>query len=316
MSLLIKNSGILTTIQDLGRSGYRSLGINPAGVMDRSAARLINILLGNHENEAVLELHFPTGEFHFEDECTFAIGGADFGGTLSEKGIRNWSVHTASKGDVLKFADRRDGSRAYISVAGGLKLDNWLSSKSTNLAAGAGGFRGRKLAAGDRIEFADPRNVRPLSLGPSIIPRYNRFPTVRVIAGGEFDLLTAKSEHDLLGGAFTLTNDVNRMGYRLNGPPLHLLDQKELVSAAVTFGTIQLLPDGQLILLMADHQTSGGYPRVATVIDADLPLLAQLSPGDGLSFHLITIQEAEEAKSHFEHELAFLRTGVSFWNSH
>ena len=125
-------------------------------------------------------------------------------------------------------------------------------------------------------------------------------------------MLAAKSEQDLLGGAFTLSNEVNRMGYRLNGPMLHLLDQIELISASVTFGTIQLLPGGQLIVLMADHQTSGGYPRIANVIDVDLSLLAQLSSGDGVSFRLVTNEEAEKVKKQFERQLAFLRTGLRF----
>ena len=310
MSVLINKPGILTTIQDLGRTGRRALGINPGGVMDRAAAILINTLLGNQENDAVLELHFPAGEFQFEEECSFALGGGDFGSTLNGIGIPNWKVITASKGDILRFTAPRSGTRCYLAFAGGIAAPDWLGSKSTNLTAVAGGFRGRKLEKGDRIEFADPRTVPTRGLGPSLIPRYSRFPTVRVIAGAEFDLLTAKSEQDLMGGGFTLTNNVDRMGYRLEGPQLHLLHGKEMVSAAVTFGTVQLLPDGQLIVLMADHQTSGGYPRLATVIDVDLPLLAQLSPGDGVGFHLVTIDEAEDAKLQFEREVALLRTGL------
>ena len=314
MSLLITKPGILTTIQDLGRTGYRSLGINPGGVMDRTAAKLINTLLGNSENEAVLEIHFPAGEFQFEEECTFAIGGADFGPMFNGSDIPNWKTITASKGDVLKFSGPRLGSRSYLSVAGGFRIDYWLGSKSTNLTAEVGGYGGRSLAKGDWIEFVDPQIIAERALGPSMIPRYGRFPTVRVIAGAEFDILTAKSELDLSGSGFTLTSDSNRMGYRLKGPPLHLLEKKELVSAAVTFGTIQLLPDGQIIVLMADHQTSGGYPRIANVVEVDLPLLAQLNAGDGASFHLVPLDEAEDAKLRFDRGLAFLRTGIEFRN--
>lgn len=312
MSLLIKKPGILSTIQDLGRTGHRALGINPSGVMDHAAAILINALLGNPENEAVLELHFPAGEFIFETACSFAIGGADFGARLNGNEIPNWKAMAASNGDILTFSGPYLGSRSYLAVAGGFRNDKWLGSKSTNLTAGAGGLQGRKLTQGDRIEFDAARTIEPLSLGPSLIPQYGSLPTVRVIAGAEFDLVTGKSEQDLLLGKFTLTKDADRMGYRLNGPELHLLHEKEMVSSAVTFGTVQLLPDGQLIVLMADHQTSGGYPRIANVIDVDLPLLAQFSPGDGVSFQLVTIEEAEEARMRFERELAFLRTGIGF----
>jgi antagonist of KipI len=311
MSLLVFKPGILTTVQDLGRTGYRSLGINPGGVMDRTAARLVNTLLGSDASEAVLEMHFTAGEFVFETEISFAIGGADFGALLNGRELRNWSVASANKGDVLKFSERRIGNRAYLAVAGGFRIDEWLGSKSTNLVASAGGFQGRKLAAGDRIEFVERRKVSTKTVGPSIVPRYSRFPTVRIIAGAEFDLLTAISERRLLNSAFTVTNESNRMGYRLSGDPLHLLDAKEMVSAAVSFGTIQLLPDGQLIVLMADHQTSGGYPRIGNVIEADLPLLAQLGPGDGVSFHLVTIEEAERELLEFARELNILRVGVA-----
>ena len=262
-------------------------------------------------SEAVLELHFPAGEFVFQSAVSFALGGADFAASLNSGEIRNWSVASANKGDVLKFSERRIGNRAYLAVAGGFRIDEWLGSKSTNLVASAGGFQGRKLAAGDRIEFVERRKVSPKTVGPSIVPRYSRFPTVRIIAGAEFDLLTAISERRLLNSAFTVTNESNRMGYRLSGDPLHLLDAKEMVSAAVSFGTIQLLPDGQLIVLMADHQTSGGYPRIGNVIEADLPLLAQLGPGDGVSFHLVTIEEAERELLEFARELNILRVGVA-----
>jgi len=312
MSLLVNKPGILTTVQDLGRTGYRALGINPAGVMDRYAARLINILLGNQETESVLELHFPAGEFEFHVTCSFALGGADFGANLNGNAIRNWSITNAGDGDVLKFSERRNGNRAYLAVAGGFDIDPWLESRSTNLAAGAGGYSGRRLAPNDKIHFVSPRVVDLRALGPTLIPRYSRFPTVRIIPGGEFDQLTASSEQAFLNDPFTLSMNSNRMGYRLTGPPLHIAEAKELVSAGVTFGTIQLLPDGQLVVLMADHQTSGGYPRIGNVIEADLPLLAQLGPGDGISFHSVTVEEAEQAVLSFERELRFLKTGVAF----
>lgn len=313
MSLLVTKPGILSTIQDLGRTGRRDLGINPNGAMDRAAVRIVNTLLENSENEAVIELHFPAGEYVFEKDCSFAIGGADFGALLNGSEISNWSVVDARQGDTLRLSHRRYGSRAYLTIAGGLKIEDWLGSKSTNLLAGAGGFLGRKLLAGDRVEFADPRIEKPVSLGPSLIPRFSRFPTVRIIAGPEFAELTAISERELLSAAFTLTNDANRMGFRLAGPQIYLLNKIELVSAAVTFGTIQLLPDGQLVLLMADHQTTGGYPRIGNVVETDLPLLAQLGPGDGVSFHLVSIGEAEKARSRFERDLSFLRTGMKLF---
>lgn len=278
--------------------------------MDTTAARVANTLVGNDENEAVLEMHFPAAEIEFETECSVAIGGADFSSTLNETEIKNWSSFPVQTGDIIKFTNPISGTRAYLAVAGGFAIDGWLGSRSTNLVAEAGGFNGRKLHAGDRIELRDPHVIRPHSIGPSIIPKYSRFPTVRIIPSGEFDLLTAISERAFLNDGFTITKDSNRMGYRLSGPPLHLLHKKEMVSAAVTFGTVQLLPDGQLIVLMADHQTAGGYPRIANVISSDLPLLAQLGPTDGVSFHRVSIDEAGRAAAEFERDLCRLRTGI------
>ena len=310
MTLLIRKPGIITTVQDIGRTRSRSLGINQNGVMDRAAVRIINTLLDNDENEAVLEMHFPSAEIEFQHKSSFAIGGADFAATVDETPVGNWSSFNVGPGDVLRFTKPASGSRVYLAAAGGLAIDDWLGSQSTNLTAAAGGFNGRKLQAGDQIELRSPRTVKPRSIGPSLLPKYSRFPTVRVVPSGEFDLLTAISERDFLNNGFTVTNDSNRMGFRLSGPPLHLLYRKEMVSAAVTFGTIQLLPDGHLIVLMADHQTSGGYPRIANVISADLPLVAQLGPRDGVSFHRVPIEDAEQAAAHFEQELCRLRTGI------
>lgn len=278
--------------------------------MDRTAARIVNTLLGNDENEAVIEMHFPAAEIEFEAECSIAVGGADLSAMLNDTPIRNWSSFLVQKGEILTFTKPASGTRAYLAIARGLSVDEWLGSRSTNLVAEAGGFKGRKLEAGDHIELRDPHVVKSHTVGQSMIPKYSRFPTVRIIPSGEFDLLTAISERAFLNEGFTVTNDSNRMGYRLAGPPLHLLHKKEMVSAAVTFGTIQLLPDGQLIVLMADHQTAGGYPRIANVISADLPLLAQLGPNDGVSFHRVSIDEAERAAAELERDLGRLRTGI------
>jgi len=314
MSILIKKPGILSTVQDLGRCGYRRLGINPNGVMDRTATRLVNILLGNDENAAVIEMHFPAGEIVFERDCLFALGGGSLGAHLDGNAAINWRVHRAAKDSTLTFSNRAFGNRSYLAIRGGFQIEKWLDSASTNLTAKIGGFDGRKLGSGDRIEFAlnqdDASPVVHQQIATSLIPSYSRFPTVRVIKGGEFDLLNAESQDIFEISNYKISNNSNRMGYRLNGEPLTLLTPTELLSSAVNFGTIQLLPDGQLIVLMADHQTSGGYPRVAHVIERDLPLLAQLGGNDGVGFHLIDIAAAEKITAAFERDLNLLKTGV------
>jgi antagonist of KipI len=316
MSILINKPGILTTVQDLGRNGFRRFGINQNGAMDKIAVRLINSLLGTDENAAVLEMHFPAPEILFEDAADFALGGADFSARLNGERIENWRIYHAEKNSTLKFDTKIFGNRAYLAIKGGFNVENWLGSASTNLKARIGGIEGRKLQNGDRIFF----NQRTIAGGQqtnykisnSLIPFYSKFPTVRVIAGAEFELLTAKSQEDFLKENFTITQNSDRMGFRLSGEPLYLLSGKELVSSAVNFGTIQLLPDGQMIVLMADHQTSGGYPRLANVISTDLPLLAQLGTNDKLAFHLISIEEAETLLIRFEKDLHLMKIAVRF----
>lgn len=320
MSLLIQKEGILTTVQDLGRTGYRDLGINPGGAMDRTAARLINILLGNAESEAVLEFHFPAGVLAFEIPVVFALGGANFDARLDGEKIENWRPHFADAGSKLRFAGKNSGSRMYLAVLGGFVVEKWLGSSSTNLAAQAGGFNGCRLRSGDRIGFCsrfyDQHPSLNYFISPSLIPFYRPFPTVRVIAGAEFDLLSKGSRKAFAESTYAVSSQSDRMGYRLTGPPLKLTKKLELLSSAVSFGTIQLLPDGNLIVLMADHQTTGGYPRLGHVVSVDLPLLAQLGPGDKVGFHMVSMDEAERLLVDFEKEIDLLKIGSRFISHH
>ena len=316
MSILIQKGGILTTIQDLGRYEYRRFGVNPSGVMDQTAARLINILLCNDEGEAVLEMHFPAPQIVFETNTIFAIGGGDFTPELDDQPIENWRPVFAKKGGTLKFTGKALGNRAYLEVRGGFTIDEWLGSSSTNLAANIGGFEGRKMESGDRIKTNQkskkPAVVLARRISNSLIPQYSNFPTIRIIRGAEFENLTKASRELLQNQDYSISTNSNRMGFRLSGEPISLSKQFELISSAVCFGTIQLLPDGQLIVLMADHQTSGGYPRIAHVISRDLPLLAQLGANDKVAFQIIDNKNAEDLALEFERELSFFCIGCRF----
>lgn len=314
MSVFISKEGVLTTIQDLGRTGFRRYGVNPGGAMDRCAALLLNTLLGNRINAPVLELHYPAGEITFDRTTDIALGGADFEATLDGKKVSNWKPVRADPESILRFPAKVAGNRAYLAVRGGFCVGHWLGSSSTNLTVGRGGLNGRRLRKGDIIETGKTHDRAVPSttlISTSLLPRYSRFPTVRVIVGAEFDLLTKESRQDFAARDFVITNNSDRMGFLLRGDPLKLQSPIEMLSSAVNFGTIQLLPDGQLVVLMADHQTSGGYPRVAHVIERDLPLLAQLGPNDKVAFHLIDLAAAEELSLKFDHELRLLRTGVA-----
>ena len=315
MSIFIEKSGVLSTIQDLGRTGFRRFGINPNGAMDKTAVRLINCLLGNDANAAILEMHFPAPVLKFEEPAIVALGGADFGATLDGEAIENWRPVRLGKNQSLRFTEKIFGNRVYLAVKGGFEINEWLGSASTNLVAEIGGFNGRSLTKGDRLFFKQPTTENGqqtnYKISKNLIPHYSSFPTVRVIAGAEFEMLTALSEQNFLNGDFTISKDSNRMGFRLTGEPLRLIDKTELVSSAIDFGTIQLLPDGQMIILMADHQTSGGYPRIAHVASIDLPILAQLDARDKINFQIISLEEAERLTLEFETNLNLLKIGVN-----
>ena len=316
MSILIQKPGILTTVQDLGRHGYRRFGINPSGVMDQTATRLINILLGNDESEAVIEMHFPAPQINFEANTIFAIGGGDFKPHLDASQVENWRPIFAKKDSSLKFNGKTSGNRAYLSVKGGFRITKWLGSASTNLIAISGGFDGRKLEPGDRIwlnqKFKKIAYTHTPRISNSLLPFYSRFPTIRIMRGAEFEKLTKTSRERLQDQDFAISGNSDRMGFRLIGDPILLAKPMELISSAVNFGTIQLLPGGQLIVLMADQQTAGGYPRIAHVISRDLPLLAHLGTNDKVAFHLIETREAENLALDYEMELNFFRVGCKF----
>ncbi len=313
MSIVIKKAGILDTMQDLGRVGFRKLGINPNGAMDTVAARIINTLLRNKENEGVLEMHFPGPKIEFKKDCIFAIGGGDFCPQKNKTQIQNWSIEKAVKGDILEFDRKISGNRSYLAVKGGFKFEKWLDSSSTNLRAAIGGISGRSLIDNDILEFSNAKQTgqeKRFRIGQSLLPAYSTAPTIRILAGAEYRDLTALSEMNFLEESYTIASESDRMGFRLSGKPLHLLSNSEMVSSGVNFGTIQLLPNGQLIVLMADHQTTGGYPRIANIIAQDLPLIAQLNSGDQIDFQIVNLKQAEKIQFEFEKDLSFLRFGL------
>lgn len=318
MSILVSSNSLLTTVQDLGRSGFRRLGVNTGGAMDKTAARLVNILHGNDEREAVLEMHFPAPEILFEESTVIALGGADFGACIGGAEIENWRRVAVEAGQILRFERKNFGSRIYLSVEGGFEIQKWLGSAGTNLKAKIGGFAGRSLQKGDRLFFKRTVNgggsQRKFNykISRSLIPPYSRRPTVRITAGAEFSKLTKESRANFLAREFTIGSRSDRMGFRLEGLKLTETEPRELLSSAVNFGTVQLLPGGEMIILMADHQTTGGYPKIAHVVRRDLPVLAQLGANDAVSFRLISIAEAEDLILTHEKDLNLLRAACNF----
>ena len=304
MPLQIVRSGVLDNIQDNGRYGYSEFGINPSGAMDRFAARLANSLVGNPADKAVIEMHFPGPHAVFTEDALISITGADFSITINDEPLPRWHPVLVKKASVLQCHSLKKGARAYLAVHGGFFMDKWLDSFSTHLKGNAGGWKGRKLEKGDEIPFGyhevdfrklmqPGRNFRTLPWSPDTHTVYFPENEISFVPGREWALLDERSLNVMAEETFTISKQSDRMGYQLNSSPLSLNKSLELITTPVGFGTMQLLPGGQLIILMADHQTTGGYPRVGHVISAHLPRLAQLNAGDNIHFHQVDQLRAE-----------------------
>jgi antagonist of KipI len=293
--LRVEAAGMFTTIQDLGRPGRRAAGVPPGGAMDRFALAAANLLVGNAEGAAALECALGGPTLVSARSCLVAVAGADFGATLNGRPLPGWTGLFLSAGDRLSFTGRRWGARIYLAVAGGLAADRWLGSAATYVLVGRGGVHGRPLQAGDELELAGPP-PRPLVAGrclpEPLRPAYRAEPELAAVAGPHLGHLPAASRRQLFAQQWTVSRDADRMGYRLEGEPLAVKGD-ELVSFGLAMGCVQVPPAGQPILLMADHQTAGGYPVVAGVSRAGLPLAAQLLPGQHVRFRETTVEAAQ-----------------------
>jgi antagonist of KipI len=294
----VLSAGILDTIQDHGRYGYASIGINPGGAMDSVATTVANFLCGNDLNEAVIEMHFPAPSLLFEQACLIAFSGADFGPHINDQPVPVNTPIVVPSNATLQFKKQKQGARTYLAVMGGFKINKWLNSYSTNLKANAGGLNGRQLQKGDELEIAQQIVHRTSEIvhlpWHSDVKQLYSHDKLHVTDGRELSWLSACDATILSNNSFTVTSQSDRMGYRLTGVAFENSVHDELVSSAVTKGTIQLLPTGQLIILTADHQTTGGYPRLAHIITADLPSLGQMNAGTHIHFERISFEEAEE----------------------
>lgn len=318
MSLIVIKAGILDTIQDNGRYGNQHLGVNPTGAMDKYAMQVTNILVGNKPDDAIIEMHFPAAVFMFTEPALIAIGGADFSASIDGDPVPNYHPIIVGKNDVLQFHKPINGVRAYLAVAGGLEIDRWLNSCSTHIKANSGGYKGRSLRKNDELitlhSFTAVSNKDEFTVLPwqADINWQGVNDEILVLPGNEWGRLTQESKENFAMTSFVITQQSDRMGYRLKNIPLHCLTNEEIISSAVSFGTIQLLPDGGLIVLMADHQTTGGYPRVAHVISAHHSKLAQMKAGDKIAFCFTNIKTAEELWIKQQQHLLQLQNACTF----
>ena len=296
MSITVLNPGLLTTVQDMGRVGYQQFGVSVSGVMDPRAAAVANILAGNPESEAGLECTMLGPQLRFDADNTIAITGGDLMASLDGQPVPTYRAVAVQAGQTLRFQAPKTGCRAYIAFTGGLDIPLVMGSRSTYMKAKIGGFQGRKLQKDDVIGFrapGAPKNLTERYIYPEFIPR--PVYTIRVVMGPQDDAFTPQGIAAFLGETYSVTNEFDRMGCRLDGTPIQHITDGNIISDGIAFGAIQVPTEGKPIIMMADRQTTGGYTKIANVISADFRLLGQLKAGDKVRFEKVSIQEAQQA---------------------
>ncbi|WP_338879439.1 biotin-dependent carboxyltransferase family protein [Achromobacter veterisilvae] len=322
-TMLVERPGMFSTLQDTGRLGHQQYGVSVNGPMDEWSHRAANALVGNPEDAAVLECTLNGPRLSFSEHTLIALCGASMNVTADGQPVPYGQAVLLRRGVVLDIGARTAGARLYLAVRGGLAPEPVLGSRSTNVRAGFGGFHGRPLRKGDHVPLSAQRRTAPAlpierRMVQSGLPMLSALPVdvspparpaglLRVIPGPHWQAFTAAARADFESRQYQVTPQSDRMGIRLQGPALKLEQPMELVSEATVFGTVQVPPDGQPIVLMADRQSAGGYPKIGYVASADLPLLAQAMPGDGLRFETVTQADAENAWRDFEERLQHLR---------
>ncbi len=297
MNIHVLHPGFLTTVQDLGRPGWAHQGVSASGAADALSLRLGNRLCGNPEGAPALEMTLVGGRFEFGDAGVICLAGADFGPALDGRPAPLWTALPVRPGQVLQTGPTRGGARCYLCVRGGLDVPLVLGSVSTHLLTGLGGLAGRPLRKGDALAVRphpQPPPVRLQRLHPAALERLRGGDPLRVVAGPQADHFTAAAREAFHRAAYRVTETSDRMGLRLAGPALEKSHSADLVTEGAPLGAVQVPRDGQPIILFVEHQTTGGYPKIANVISADFHRLGQLRPRDEVRFEAVSLAAALE----------------------
>lgn len=318
MALEIVLPGPLSTVQDLGRRGYQSLGFQESGACDKYSMKLASLLAGNlteYDQTAVIEFTYSGGELRFTSPEIFALTGADMSPSLNGRPVSMYRPVLAKAGDILSFGYAASGLRAYLGVYGGISVPLIMGSRSTNLKCRLGGVKGRPLKQGDilptrksteevrdfwksiqgNVHGSSPFVKQPLLQRPSTPKRYygsEEYVLLRAVEGPQIQAFTEKGVRTFLRNPYRLSSDCDRMALRLEGPVIDMIQGADIISDGIVEGSVQVSASGLPMVMMADHQTTGGYAKIATVISTDIPALAQLRPGEWVTFQFVTPQEA------------------------
>lgn len=280
----------LASIQDLGRYGWRRFGVGHAGAMDTLALQAGNILLNNHENDAAIEIALGGMSVQFQRDTTFCITGAIYEAQLEQQAVYSYWRYHAKKGQVLRLVRAVQGMYGYLCVAGGFEVAEMLGAKATDLKAQFGGHHGRALRQGDQIGIrGDSGCLKKVGISPIALTNQ-----IHALPSSEYEQFSRNAHFRFWQNGWILQSDSNRMGYRFGGNALERTVKTDMLSHAVQFGTVQVPPSGQPIILMADTQTTGGYPKIATIAMSDLGRLAQIRFGTKVFFKMVTPLEAKK----------------------
>lgn len=319
MSLIVKRAGFFSSVQDLGRTGFRQFGVSTSGALDSFALRVANLLVGNEDGAAGLEITFGGLQLRFDDERIVAWCGGEFEVEIGSQLLPAGHVARLQAGDKLKFRSPQIGCRAWLAISGGIEVAPILGSRSTDLRANFGGLDGRAVRDGDIL----PLGPQPGSSFPATerisswtapydwVSPAKPNPILRFIRGSDWAGFNDLTIQRFTNSEFTVSPDSDRMGMRLDGPELKRDDDVSLISEAVAPGTIQIPPDGRPILLLGDCQTIGGYPKIAHVITLDLGVAAQVRAGDAIRFSETSLADAHQLAVERERELDRFRIGLS-----
>ncbi|HXX43117.1 MAG TPA: biotin-dependent carboxyltransferase family protein [Candidatus Acidoferrales bacterium] len=292
-SILIQSPGLLTTVQDLGRQGFGTIGVSPSGAADSVSLRLGNRLVANNEGAAALEMTLIGGAFAFPDGGIVALAGSDFGARLDDSAIDTGTSVEVRPGQTLRIGPTRSGARCYLCIEGGIAVPPFLGSASTHLLSGLGGFEGRALRKGDVLQIG-LANVpfRRRTIAPRAVASLSQRNIFRVTRGPQADWFDESSFRAFFAATYRVGEQSNRMGIRLDGGQIAQSKTASMITEGVSLGAIQMPPGGLPIILFVEQQTTGGYPKIANVISADLHRLGQLRPRDEIRFELVTFETA------------------------
>ncbi len=298
--------GLLTTVQDLGRSGYQQYGVTVSGVMDNASARLANILVGNDEGEGLLEITMLGPEIELLEDMVVAITGGDLLPVLNGNAVAMGKSILAKSGDRLAFRGVKNGCRSYVAFSGGIQVPILMGSKATFTRGSIGGFEGRALKTGDILTIGDPGKPLNLLIGRELREswyEYNQTIELRVVLGPQADAFTEAGVKTFFSNAYAVTNECDRMGYRLEGEKIQHKKGGDIISDGIAMGAIQIPSHGQPIIMMADRQTTGGYTKIGNVVTVDLPKVAQAKPGDKIVFKEVALEEAHRLLRELENKI-------------